>query len=200
MEYRAVSKRCAVDFKSLALPINQNEAISLLIDKGFKVLDVDILTIAKSCVGKSIYRRGARLHEAPDVVDCSSLIKWLYAQRGIWLPRRSIQQRECGENIPLHGIIPGDVVFVSGWRNYYIDNPRNGVGHCGIATEDGTVIHAANKKVGVVETYLENFIGKTSFRGVRRYLPPREIVTLEIPQSRDVEIEDDIKWIVLQSI
>jgi len=201
MEYRAVGNRCAVDIDSLKLPISRGEILEILATKKFNVLEIDAIALARKCVGVSKYYRGARLAEAPEIFDCSSLIKWLYAQLGIWLPRRSIQQRELGENVRLDQITSGDVVFVSGWIDYYIDDPADGVGHVGIVTESNTVIHACNSKVGVIETPLDRFVGKNDFRGARRYIPKyREITTLETPIGREVEIADDIRWIVLQSL
>ncbi len=201
MEYRAVGNRCAVILDSLHLPIPREETLAILDRKGFRIVEVHIIALARQCMGTSQYRRGGRLFEAPAVVDCSSLVKWLYAQRGIWLPRRSIQQRELGEAVNLDGLVGGDVVFVSGWIDYYHDDSTNGVGHVGIATGDGTIIHAADSKAHIVETPLDKFVGETKFRGARRYIPKgAEVLTFETPINREVEIADDIRWIVLQSL
>jgi len=201
MEYRAVGNRCAVALDSLRLSISRQETLAILTEKGFKIVEVDIISIARQCIGISQYRRGARPSEAPVIVDCSSFVKWLYGQLGIWLPRRSIQQRELGETVHPDKIIAGDLIFASGWLDYYLNNPADGVGHVGIATNDNTVIHAANKKSGVIETPLSKFIGKTNFRGAKRYTPKnREILTIESPTDREVETADDIKWIILQSL
>jgi len=201
MEYRSVGNRCAVSLDSLNLPISREDILSILNNKGFVLIEVDIVALARQCIATSRYRRGARLFEAPAIVDCSSFIKWLYAQRGIWLPRRSIQQRELGEAVNLDELVAGDVVFVSGWIDYYHDDPSNGVGHVGIATGNGTIIHAANRKANVVETPLDKFVGKTKFRCAKRYIPQGvEVLTFETPADREVEIADDIKWIVLQSL
>jgi hypothetical protein len=200
-EYRTVGNRCAVDLALLQLPISKKEALLLLYEQGFRQVDFDLVLAARTTVGSSRYRRGARLREAPDVFDCSSMVKWLYGQRGIWLPRRSIQQRELGEPVDPCGLVAGDVVFVSGWIDYYHDDPADGVGHVGVYAGDGTVIHAANKRVGVVESPLGEFIAQNRFRGARRYVPvDREVVTLEIPAEREVETSDDFRWIVLQSM
>ena len=134
MEYRAVGNRCAVALNSLRLPISRKETLTILGNKGFALIEVDIIALARQCIGTSQYRRGARLFEAPVIVDCSSFVKWLYAQRGIWLPRRSIQQRELGEVVNLEELVVGDVIFISGSIDYYHDDPANGVGHVGIAT------------------------------------------------------------------
>lgn len=201
MEYRAVGNRCAVILDSLHLPTSREETLAILNQKGFTLVEVDIIALARQCIGTSQYRRGARLFEAPTIVDCSSFVKWLYAQRGIWLPRRSIQQREFGEAVNLDELVAGDVVFVSGWMDYYHDDPTNGVGHVGVATGDGTVVHAADRKANVVESPLDKFVGKTKFRGARRYIPKGvDVLTFETPVDRELEIADDIKWIVLQSL
>lgn len=203
MEYHAVRNRCAVSLDSLRLPISREEALVILNEKGFTVTEVDIIALARQCVATSRYRRGARPSEAPTIVDCSSFTKWLYGQRGIWLPRRSIQQRELGVAVNLEELVAGDVVFTSGWINYYYDDPANGVGHVGIATGDGTVIHATNSKmgVGVLESSLNEFTEESKFRGIRRYIPKdREVLTFETPSDREVEIADDIRWILLQSL
>ncbi len=201
MKFRAVKNRCAVDFNSLNLAIAPKEALIILQSKGFSLIQFDIIEAARKCIGVSEYRRGARLCEASAVVDCSSFTKWLYGQRGIWLPRRSIQQREHGEVVGMGDIVAGDGVFVSGFIDYYYDDPRDGVGHVGIATGSGTVIHAANKKSNVIETSLESFVNGNDFRGVRRYIPKdREVLTLEVPPNREVETSDDLRWIILQSI
>jgi len=201
MEYRSVGNRCAVALDALRLPISHKEILTILDQKGFRIVDVDLIVLAMQCIGTSRYRRGARLFDAPAIVDCSSFVKWLYAARGIWLPRRSIQQREYGETVDLHEIVGGDLVFVSGWIDYYNDNPSNGVGHVGIATDNGTVIHAANRKDNVTESPLTQFIGTDKFRGARRYIPKNtDVLTLQTPVGREVEIADDVRWIVLQSI
>jgi len=204
MEYRAVGNRCAANLGSMRLPVTHKEALAILVSKGFGVLEVDLVALARQCIMSSKYRRSAKPSEAPAIVDCSSFIKWLYAQRGIWLPRRSIQQRDWQRDIspiPFREIIRNDVVFSSGWIDYYHNDPSDGVGHVGLATGEGTIIHAANKKVGVVETSTEKFVDESRFRGVRRYIPKGEdVLTFETPPEREIETADDIRWIILQSI
>lgn len=201
MEYRAVGNRCAVILDSLHLPTSREETLIMLGHKGFTLVEVDIIALARQCIDTSQYRRGAKPSEAPAIVDCSSFMKWLYAMRGIWLPRRSIQQRELGEAVNLDELVAGDIVFVSGWIDYYHDDPANGVGHVGIVTGDRTVVHAADRKANVVETPLDKFIGKAKFRGARRYIPKDvEVLTFETPLNREVEIADDVRWIILQSL
>ena len=198
-EYRAVNGRCALDFSSLSLPISKEEAQTLLLKNGFSILDVDIIDIARECIKTSTYKRGARPSEAPAVVDCSSLIKYLYGQKGIWLPRRTIQQCQLGEKIDPKDIRKGDVIFKSGRINYTNPLVPKGVGHVGIATGEGTVIHAMNKQNNVVETSLEKFIAREKLRDIRRYISlSNDCVTLQTPKNREIETSDDIYWVLFQ--
>ncbi len=201
MNYRAVGRRCAVDFSSLGLPCSQAEGLAILERKGFEVMEVEVVEEARRLVGVATYRRGARGSEAPEIVDCSSLVKWAYGQCGVWLPRRSIQQRELGEPVTLDAVGGGDVIFCSGLIDYFQTDPTDGVGHVGMMTDVGTVIHAAGKQVGVIETPVARFVAKAGFRGVRRYIQPSQsVVTLQTPVEREVETSDDIRWIILQSL
>lgn len=201
MMYRATGNRCAVCFEDLHLPISPEKCLVLLQKKGFATIDVDLVSLARACIGQAEYRRGARLSNAPNVFDCSSFTKWLYGQMGIWLPRRSIQQREFGVVVPKEELCAGDLVFVSGWIDYYLCDSADGVGHMGIVTENRTVIHAANKKVNLIESSFENFIGENNFRGIRRILPRNQkIYTLITPPEREIEWSDDIRWVILQNL
>lgn len=197
--YRAVGNRCAVDLESLKLGISNEEALGILKNKGFEVIELDLIKLARAMVG-SRYRRAARLAEAPETFDCSSFTKWLYGQCGIWLPRRSIQQSQCGEEIGLNDLRGGELVFVSGVIDYFEENPLEGIGHVGIAT-GWSVVHAANSKDGVIESTVNEFIGKDKFRIARRIIPKKKgVITLLTPPEREVECSDDIRWIILQNL
>lgn len=199
MIFRSVGNRCAVILESLKLPMSDQDALETLRLKGFKLLDVNILALARDYLGRCKYARGARMSQAPEVVDCSSFTKWLYAQRGIWVPRRSVQQREYG-----HSVEPGeagalDLIFTTGFKNYYRDDLPNGVGHVGIITESGTVVHAASESLGIVESPIESFVIDIKFRGIRRYIPADgKVLTFEVPHGFDIETSDDIRWLLVQ--
>lgn len=200
MNYRTVGSRLAVNFEELSLPVESDAAITILSTIGFSIVEVDIVAEARKLVGNAEYRRGARLREAPAVFDCSGLMKWLYGLAGVWLPRRSIQQREIGSVVSYDERKPGDIIFCSGHIDYYMDDPQDGVGHVGIITSEYSVVHAANRKLGVVESPLLSFTDGGKLRGVRRYYTAKEVKTLVVPPEREVEISDDIRWIVLQNI
>ncbi len=200
MRYRAVENRCAVHIHALQLPIPPTSAEHILTRLGFEQKTGDVVAIARSQIGQSAYRLGARTQEAPDAVDCSSFVKWVYGQVGIWLPRRTIQQLQVGEPVHPDDLQAGDLLFKTGRHNWYIDRPELGVGHVGIATGSDTVIHAANRKRGVIESPAVTFLGE-KFRGVRRLISHNEeIVTLIAPRHIDIETDDDIRWIILREL
>jgi len=58
-----------------------------------------------------------------------------------------------------------------------------------------------NSEYNVIESPLSGFIEGAKFRGARRYIPQdRTVITLQVPENRDVEYSDDIRWIILQSL
>ncbi len=142
----------------------------------------------------SVYKLEASIHDAPTVVDCSSFVKWVYAQAGISLPRPSIDQRACGQEVDLDSLQSGDLIFTTGPQNYFEHDPDKGVGHVGIATGLNTVIEASAKRKKVVETDLDKFLGLArNFRGARRILPPKEDrFVIELPQKHEVTYCRDI--------
>jgi len=211
-DYRAVGNRCAV-LTDVLLPssISWREAEVILASKGFKTIEVDLVALGRSFVGVAEYRRGARLADAPHAFDCSSFVKYLYGQLGIWLPRRSIQQAYYEGDLDDTGLImhrpldrfleelqAGDLVFTSGRIDYYESDQSNGIGHVYMATGEGTFLHALNKRLGVLETAASSLV-ESDLRAAKRILRP-SLVILEMPSGREVETSDDIRWIVLQSL
>ena len=92
---------------------------------GFGHIDFPIATMARKLIGKP-YSREARMSDAPNAFTCSTLVKYLYAMRGIWIPRFVEQQYEFGR--PVENLHAGDLVFRSatdGSRRCY-DEGANG--------------------------------------------------------------------------
>ena len=198
MIYEAAGNLCAVNFKELQLPISDEQALEILLNLGFEKQDVDIIALAYGCIDLSQYKRGATIDMAPKVVDCSTFISWLYSQKGVKLPRYSIDQRDrLSIVIDEENLQPGDLVFTSGRFNYYWNDPTDGVGHVGIYTGNNTVIHAAGPEVGVIEDPFTPF-AKNS-RGIRRVIDDFDsVVTIKSPPSRVVGDSQEFRWIILQ--
>lgn len=199
MNYHCVGDLIGLSWPCLRLPITAQQALDILQPMGFVQIHPNITDIARALIGKSEYRRGARPQQAPQVVDCSSMVKWIYGQMGIWLPRYSIDQR--GEGRIVAKPKEGDLIFSSGWRSYYWNNPNDGVGHVGIVTNSETVIHAASRRLGVTESRLMAFCDeKEKFRGIRRYLPQtKDFLVLQMT-GRRVETSQELRWLILQRL
>jgi len=107
-----------------------------------------LINLAKKLVGVP-YKYGAKITEAPEVFDCSGLIKYLYQQIGIDIPRSTIEQAEfAGREIKnIRGIQPGDLIFFKSSRGHYNSTFPKGVGHAVMYLGDNEVIHAKSKRV-----------------------------------------------------
>ena len=208
MIYHAVSNRCAFDpayliaaYPDITSPGLSPALLSSMVelffkDYGIQAVKVDMVAIAREWIGKSSYQLKAKFSGAPRVVDCSSFVKWIYAQRGIWLPRLSIQQSILGEDVSPADFLPCDLIFLGG--PWYVDDPLEGVGHVGIVASDKTVIHASVTVKTVVESPLEEFLGE-EFRGVRRLIPEGQtMLTLEVPKEMEIETSDDLAWLIVR--
>lgn len=202
MHFRAHGRRCAVDIVSWHLPISKQDALQALLQLGFLVVKADILSVADGLIGKTEYRRGARVCDAPSALDCSGFVKWLYAQRGIWLPRRSLHQFSVGEPVDTQHIEPGDLVFTGG-NICPPHGPRESrVSHVGIVGKNNDVFHASpNVKGGVVRGSVRAWTAHTFWRGARRIVPTgTDIITLETPIHLDIETSDDVCWTLLERL
>ena len=208
MTARSVDNRIAVDFSSLNLPVSKEKAIEILRERNIQTIDVDIISLAKSIIGKSQWKLPSRQWEAPHFFDCSSLIKWLYGQKGIWLPRRPVQQFEfCSKYGSIHNldkIVEGDILFVSSpYRQGVNIGDNEGVGHVCIAVGEGEIVHATNSEfgTGVLKISIEKLLTTRKLMAVGRicnYMS--KVTTLIFPLRREIETVDDLRWIVLQAL
>ena len=208
MTVRSVGNHIAVNFNSLNLPVSNEQALEILKGKNIQPIEVDILSLAKNLVGKARWKLPSRQWEAPHFFDCSSLTKWLYGQKGIWLPRRPLQQFEfCCQYGSIHElseITEGDIVFTSSpYKQGVNTGEDDGIGHVCISIGDGQVICATNSEfgTGILEISIEKLLETRKLRAVGRPCNSMsEITTLMFPLGREVETTDDVRWIVLQSL
>jgi cell wall-associated NlpC family hydrolase len=204
MDYEAVGNRIAVDFSSLHLPISKKRALDILNKENVKFIDVNICALAKKLVGTSEWKYGARQEEAPNFFDCSGLTKWLYGQKGIWIPRRSQQQFDfCVTAISIYElseITPGDLIFLnSPFKSGVKVDSNEEVGHVCIASSAGQAVCATNSEFGkgVVELPIATLLGTRKFQGAGRVIPSEaDVMTLVFPPEGEIETTDDILSIV----
>lgn len=83
-------------------------------------------------------------------VDCSGLVQQLYRRMGINVPRTTYEQAKHGKRVSVNQIRPGDLVFY------------RGLDHVGIYVGNGKIVHAANRKLGVITSGLNNSNGAPS--------------------------------------
>lgn len=99
---------------------------------------MEVLNIAMKELGKK-YAWGG---DGPDAWDCSGLVKHVFAEVGVELPRVTYDQVHEGTAVPRGKYEPADLLFFD----------RNG--HIGIYISDGLMIHAKGRvKVEKVSHY-----------------------------------------------
>jgi hypothetical protein len=192
------NNRLCVHFPTLIPSVSQQDIDCYLSQKRYEKIEVDIISLANAQLGKR-YCRGVCHTVQNQSFDCSGLMQWLYGQKGMYIPRISIDQRDFGTIVNQKDILAGDLVFTTGSINYYWeDDKENQVGHVGIYT-GSSVIHAANKIRGVVEDPLDHFLGH-NFRGiVRMHNHIINATTLIIPQEENIEYDVHLMWRILQT-
>jgi hypothetical protein len=98
-----------------------------------------VVTTAQGALGRPYLWGGAD----ENGFDCSGLIQHAYAQAGIALPRRSVDQARAGVAVDrrVELLVPGDVLTFS--------EAGGQVSHVGLFLGDGEFIHSANRGVMV---------------------------------------------------
>jgi cell wall-associated NlpC family hydrolase len=89
-----------------------------------------IAALAESQLGAP-YRFGG---DSPQGFDCSGLVRYVFEQAGITVPRTAQQLQLAAEPVPADHLQPGDLVF------FRIASGR--VDHVGIYVGDGAFVHA----------------------------------------------------------
>ncbi len=200
--YMTVNGRCALPLDLLAqrLPeVEEKSALDVLRGHGFQFLSVDPVETAMNWVGKARYERAALMSLAPEVVDCSGFVKWVYGRMGLHLPRRSVQQ--CRLGMPVddrQSLLPGDLVFSQSRHNRQMPGDPVPVGHAGMYIGNNTVVHSTRESGGVETIALPQF-WRLGFAGARRILP-RRMVTAVIPEGWETERADDMICVVYDTL
>ncbi len=100
-----------------------------------------LVSAACSYIGNPYVWGGTSL---TDGIDCSGFTMQLYAAYGIDLPHYSGAQAECGREISVDELLPGDLIF-------YADGEGT-INHVSIYMGDGMVVHAKNSREGITTT------------------------------------------------
>lgn len=118
--------------------------------------------VARKQVGLR-YKYGAK--QPGKAFDCSALVQHVLSFFDVSLPRTAHEQAVVGEEVPRDSsaLEVGDVLYFG---------KGNRVSHVGIYVGDGRYVHAANRRVGVIESTLPQPGSRRSrfWKGVRRFL------------------------------
>ena len=118
--------------------------------------DSPLVDFAATLVGRR-YRYGSSRGE----FDCSGLVKHVFAEFGVELPRSSRQQFRVGHRIGRDELQAGDLVFFSSGRSGVIS-------HVGIYAGDDLFVHAARRAGRVRVSSLSEAYFAARYAGARR--------------------------------
>ena len=92
--------------------------------------------------------------------DCSGLVKYVYAQHGVALPREVREQFRVGKNVDKDQLEPGDLVFFS--------TVAPGASHVGIVIGGDQFVHAPSERGVVRVESLSQSYWSTRYIGAKR--------------------------------
>jgi cell wall-associated NlpC family hydrolase len=103
------------------------------------------------------YRNGGT---DPNGFDCSGLVRYVFGQHGVPMPREAREQFRVGKNVPRDRLEPGDLVFFS--------TVAPGASHVGIAIGGDQFVHAPSERGVVRVDQLTTQYWATRFIGAKR--------------------------------
>lgn len=149
--------------KSIANDMDLPEAEDILTEEELNSLSLAGL---REKIVKTAYKfLGVRYRMGADgfgAVDCSSLIKNIYAKYGINLPRTAREQFNIGFAVDIDELKPGDLLFFTTYAP--------GASHVGIYVGNGKFIHASSSFRRVTVANLNHPYFKRRFIGARRVI------------------------------
>lgn len=123
-------------------PMRPAELLKVLRELHIAFHSFDLVHTARQCCNIR-YRHGALRSARPRTFDCSTLVQYIYAHAGLWLPRFTHLMVDHGEVVePPYQ--PGDLLFTTGkgaWRHpAYAER----IGHVAFVTTGQMCIHTDN--------------------------------------------------------
>ncbi len=105
--------------------------------------------------------------EGPNQFDCSGFTYYLYGSMGIEIPRVAREQAKKGNEIKMHELVYGDLIFFDTDKN-----PKGKITHVGMYLGNGWFTHASTSELEIVYSNLNSSpYYKKRLRICRRYLP-----------------------------
>ncbi|MFD2329845.1 NlpC/P60 family protein [Cohnella sp. GCM10020058] len=127
----------------------------------------DIIAHGQKFLGVK-YDFGAGDYEKTGLFDCSSFVQYLFADKGILLPRTAREQAQRGTSVSRNELQPGDLMFFYVPGRFKTDNT---VGHVGIYMGGGKMLHSSPKpEDGVQITDIDKAYWQDTFLYAKRLL------------------------------
>lgn len=123
----------------------------------------DLVAFARSFEGYPYVYGG----NGPSSFDCSGFVLYVYKHFGYSFSRGAQEQYNDGKHVTMDELVPGDLVFFSGYSSFDKSNFRN-ITHVGLYLGDGYFIHASNPTRGVVIDSLRSGYYYNQFFGACR--------------------------------
>lgn len=128
-------------------------------DKG-QAIYKKAIEIAKTYLGVPYLFGG----NTPDGFDCSGFVRYVYANAGLDILRKSSEDYFMQDTTKVKNPVPGDLVF---FKHTY----KAGVSHMGIYLGDGKFIHAGNDGVEIsnvsADYWKKHFVAYKRFNGIK---------------------------------
>lgn len=115
----------------------------------------NVCNFALQFVGNPYVYGGSSL---TDGTDCSGFTMSVYANFGVYLPHSSSAQANCGTEVSLSEVAPGDIIFYK--------NGGTTIGHAALYIGGGQVVHASTEKTGII---VSNMYYSTPCKAIRVY-------------------------------
>ena len=113
--------------------------------------------------------------EGPNQFDCSGFTYYMYGSMGIDIPRVAREQAKKGNEIKMHELVYGDLIFFDTDKD-----PKGKITHVGMYLGNGWFTHASTTEYEIVYSNLNSSpYYKRRLRICRRYLPePKEKIAM----------------------
>ncbi len=139
--------------RRVLVPARLVEHFEGVIRQGGSTLKVPLRSVVQQLARAKVgvmYRPQTVPSTAPKSYSCSTLTYWVYAFVGISLPRYAIDQADVGK--PVKKPVAGGLAFYE--NRFPIRDNGRAIGHVGITTKQGTLVHGSTKENRIVEVPL----------------------------------------------
>lgn len=122
---------------------------------------LNIIAYGEGLIGTTHYLYGA--NQAPALFDCSSYMKYIFSQNGIYLRRTSREQATQGTYVAKENLMPGDLVF-------FTVGSATTIGHVGVYVGNGMFLNNAPSSNGPRLSHIDTGYWNTHYVTARRVI------------------------------